>query len=236
MGLALVVGMTNTTPRHLRSLFASGSRRRGLLLTAAIGMAVLGCVDGSPTASGDAETGEETSSSDADTSEPAMDDGGPSLGDVGGPDTGDVGSPDTGDGESSGDGDGDGGDGDGDEGETDEPDICGDGIVGPTEACDVGIDEQFPCAAGPGASVCAPDCTLSDAYCDCELGSEACLCGPSDACDPGLECCFGEGGKLCQPAPPACVLALEPCLAVDTCCSGLSCIPDTSGQMVCPMI
>jgi hypothetical protein len=227
MGLAPPVGVTTTTSRHLGSLFANGSRHRSVaqsfLFTAVIGMSMFGCDTSNPV-SGELETGEETSSSEPDIMEPEMDE--EPLPDLGGGDEG----------EGEGGGSGGDGDGDGDGGAVnpDEPDVCGDGIVGPTEECDVAIYALIACDVGPGAYVCGSDCTLDEGYCGCELGTEGCLCNTADMCDAGLECAFGVGAHLCRPTPPACIEPLEPCsAAVNSCCAGSSCGPDSAGNMIC---
>lgn len=222
MALALLVGVTNTTSRHLGSLLANGSRHvaRSFLFTAVIGMGMFGC-DAPSAVSGDLETGEETSS-EPDISESGMDE--ESLPDLGGLDAGE--------GEGS---EGGGGSGPGyGQPDPDEPDVCGDGIVGPTEECDMAEYELMDCVAGPGASVCGSDCMVDDGYCGCEIGTEGCLCNAADTCDSGLECALGEGAHLCRNAAPVCIDHLQPCFAAgDNCCAGTSCSPDTAGQMSC---
>jgi hypothetical protein len=226
-GLALVVDMTTHKPRT-RSLFS-------FLLATTLGLAVLGCDDGSGAGMDPIEeTGSETSSIE-DEVDPMDDEGGPL------PDLGDVDPDDGGEGDEGGDvgvdGGEDAGEGadDGGEGDPVEPDVCGDGIVGPTEECDTASYELTSCEEGPGAYVCKPDCTLSDSYCGCDLGTEGCLCFEDDTCKPGLECNDGAALDICRPAPEPveCVERMDPCVAGDTCCLGLSCSPDTAGHYVC---
>jgi hypothetical protein len=177
------LGMSTKTPRCPRSPFTNRSRRVaacGLLLGMVLGLA-LGCDDGS-SAAGFIGEGDETASFDFAEPAEAMDDEGEPLPDLGGPDSDE------------------GGEGGESDGETAEADICGDGLVGPTEECDIGVYELMPCEAGPGSYVCRPNCTLSDIFCGCELGTEACLCDEGDACDPGLDCCLGTGVHVCRPS------------------------------------
>jgi hypothetical protein len=128
------------------------------------------------------------------------------------------------------------GDGDGDpdesetetgESDTDEPSICGDGIVSSDEECDTAMAAPLPCGNNQvGSFVCNADCTKNEAFCDCELGTEGCLCDELSVCESGLNC-INDGLPVCE---AACLPVALPCSALDVCCAG-TCQPAEGGDV-----